>query len=62
MLEFWIAALGLMLVLEGIMPFAFPAAWRMVLRKVSEFRDGQLRFIGFFMMLTGLLVVYWVGQ
>ncbi len=59
---FWVAALGLMLVLEGIMPFAFPATWRTVLRKVSEFRDGQLRFIGLSMMLTGLLLVYLVRQ
>jgi uncharacterized protein len=62
MAEFWVAAFGLMLVLEGIMPFAFPAVWRNVLRKVSEFRDGQLRFIGFAMMLVGLLVVYLVRQ
>lgn len=62
MLMFWLAAFGLMLVLEGIMPFALPAAWRAVLRRASEFRDGQLRFIGFSMMLTGLLVVYLVGQ
>ncbi len=62
MLEFWVAAFGLMLVLEGIMPFAFPAAWRIVLRKVSGFQDGQVRFIGLSLMLTGLLVVYLVRQ
>jgi uncharacterized protein YjeT (DUF2065 family) len=62
MLDFWVAALGLMLVLEGIMPFAFPAAWRSVLRRVSEFQDGQLRFIGLAMMLAGFLVVYVVTQ
>ncbi len=62
MLEFWIAAFGLMLVLEGIMPFVFPAAWRMVLHRVSGLQDGQVRFIGLSMMLMGLLVVYWVRQ
>jgi uncharacterized protein YjeT (DUF2065 family) len=60
--EFWIAALGLMLVLEGIMPFMFPAPWRATLRKISGFRDGQVRFIGLSAMLTGFLVVYLVGQ
>jgi uncharacterized protein YjeT (DUF2065 family) len=34
MSNFWLAALGLMLVLEGIMPFLFPSAWRETLRKV----------------------------
>ena len=62
MLDYWIAAFGLMLVLEGIMPFAFPSVWRAVLRQVSGFHDGQLRFIGLSMMLTGLLFVYLVRQ
>ncbi len=62
MLDFWVAAFGLMLVFEGFMPFAFPAAWRMVLHRVSGLQDGQVRFIGLSMMLTGLAVVYVVRQ
>jgi uncharacterized protein YjeT (DUF2065 family) len=62
MLGFWAAAFGLMLVLEGIMPFALPSAWRSVLRKVADLQDGQLRFIGLSMMLTGILVVYVVRE
>jgi len=62
MLDFWIAAFGLMLVLEGIMPFVYPAVWRAVLRRVSALHDGQARFIGLSMMLTGFLVVYLVRQ
>ena len=57
--NFWLAALGLMLVLEGIMPFLFPASWRETLRKVSQFQDGQARFIGLTLMLAGLLLIYW---
>ncbi len=60
MSNFWLAALGLMLVLEGIMPFLFPSAWRETLRKVSQFQDGQVRFIGLTLMLGGLLLIYWV--
>lgn len=60
MLEYWVAAFGLMLVLEGLMPFTFPAVWRETLRKVSQLNDGQLRFIGLTMLMVGLLVVYWV--
>jgi uncharacterized protein YjeT (DUF2065 family) len=60
MSDFWLAALGLMLVLEGIMPFIFPAAWRETLRKVSQFQDGQVRFIGLSLMLSGLLLIYWI--
>ena len=53
-------ALGLMLVLEGITPFLFPAAWRDTLRKLAQFQDGQLRFLGLTLMLSGLLLIYWV--
>jgi uncharacterized protein YjeT (DUF2065 family) len=60
MSNYWLAAFGLMLVLEGIMPFLFPASWRETLRKVSQFQDGQARFIGLTLMLGGLLLIYWV--
>jgi uncharacterized protein YjeT (DUF2065 family) len=58
--DFWLAALGLMLVLEGIMPFLLPAAWKDTLRKVVQFQDGQIRFIGLTLMLGGLLLIFWV--
>lgn len=60
MLNYWLTALGLMLVLEGMMPFLFPSLWRDTLRKVSQFQDGQLRFVGLTLMLIGVLVIYWV--
>jgi uncharacterized protein len=60
MSNYWLAALGLMLVLEGLMPFLFPSSWRETLRKVAQFQDGQARFIGLSLMLSGLLLIYWV--
>ena len=60
MLDYWLAALGLMLVLEGLTPFLFPVLWRATLRRMSRLQDGQMRFIGLSMMLAGVLIVYWV--
>ena len=60
MIEYLLAALGLMLVIEGIMPFLFPGPWRETLSKVSQLKDGQMRFIGLTLMLSGILLVYWV--
>lgn len=60
MLSYWLTAFGLMLVLEGMMPFLFPTHWRAALRKLSHLTDGQLRFIGLTLMLVGVLVIYWV--
>jgi uncharacterized protein YjeT (DUF2065 family) len=60
MLDYLGLALGLMLVLEGMMPFLFPAAWRETLMRLIRFEDGQLRFLGLTLMLTGLLLIYWM--
>jgi len=60
MSDYWLIAFGLMLVLEGIMPFLFPAEWRETLRKVAQFQDGQVRFLGLTLMLSGLLLIYWI--
>jgi uncharacterized protein YjeT (DUF2065 family) len=50
-------ALGLFLVLEGLLPFASPARWRDFARRMSELRDGQLRFVGLLSILLGLGLV-----
>lgn len=47
-------AFALMLVLEGLMPFLAPAAWRDMFRRVMELSDGQIRFIGLAAILIGL--------
>jgi uncharacterized protein YjeT (DUF2065 family) len=50
-------ALALMLVLEGILPFIAPAFWRETFRRLIQFSDGQLRFIGLTSMLLGLVLL-----
>ena len=60
MLEYLLAAFALMLVLEGLMPFLFPAVWRETLGKLAQLQNGQIRFIGLTLMLCGLLMIYWV--
>jgi hypothetical protein len=35
-----------MLVIEGLVPFLAPSAWRDTFRRIIEMRDGQIRFIG----------------
>jgi uncharacterized protein YjeT (DUF2065 family) len=60
MLTYWLTGLALMLVIEGIMPFLFPASWRDALRKLTVLSDGQIRFFGITAMLSGLLLLYWV--
>lgn len=42
-----------MLVLEGILPFAAPAKWREMFSRLLELSDGQIRFIGLALILSG---------
>jgi hypothetical protein len=53
-----LAALGLVLVLEGVLPFLAPSLWRDTFRKLLELTDGQLRFMGLISMLMGLGIVF----
>lgn len=48
------SAFALVLVLEGILPFAAPHLWRDTFRRVLEFTDGQLRFAGLASMVIGI--------
>ncbi|MDX9698572.1 MAG: DUF2065 domain-containing protein [Rhodocyclaceae bacterium] len=52
-----LAAFALMLVLEGLLPFVAPARWRETFLQLARLRDGQIRFIGLFSMLAGLLLL-----
>jgi uncharacterized protein YjeT (DUF2065 family) len=50
-------AFALMLVLEGVLPFLAPQAWRQTFQRMIALSDGQLRFVGMASMLGGLLLL-----
>lgn len=50
-------AFGLMLVIEGLLPFVAPRIWRETFRRVTELADGQLRFIGLSSIILGLALM-----
>ena len=50
-------AFALVLVFEGVLPFVAPATWRDTFRRLIEFSDGQIRFIGLTSMLVGLILL-----
>ena len=55
-----LAALGLMLVLEGILPFLNPAGLRQTLLNMAQMEDKTLRIIGLASMLIGVLLLYFI--
>ncbi|MEX2149056.1 MAG: DUF2065 domain-containing protein [Steroidobacteraceae bacterium] len=52
------AALGLLLVIEGLLPFLDPAGMRRVLAAVSDHTDKALRIAGAASMLAGVVVLW----
>ncbi len=55
--SFW-GALALVLVIEGLLPFLSPAAWRSAFTQLLQLRDGQLRFFGLCSIMVGLALLW----
>lgn len=55
--DYVLTALGLMLVLEGLLPLLMPRAWRETFLKMVALKDGQLRFVGLISIVGGLLLI-----
>ena len=58
-MEVWLLAIGLMLVLEGLMPMVAPTRWRRLFEQLLQLQDGQLGFFGVFLVLLGLAFLWW---
>lgn len=55
-----LGALALMLILEGLLPFFSPRAWRQMFERATRMSDGQIRFIGLASIVAGgLLYLLW---
>ncbi len=53
-----VAALALLLIFEGLMPFAAPGRWKDTFRRILEFTDGQIRFLGLLLIVVGAILLF----
>ncbi len=53
-----LVVLALLLIVEGMLPFASPSGLRRMLVAVAQLSDSQLRFAGLTSMLLGVLLLY----
>ena len=56
--DLW-AAMALVLVFEGILPFLAPARWKEAVQALAQLNDAQLRAIGLGSMIVGLALLAW---
>jgi uncharacterized protein len=61
MLETLFLAFALMLVIEGMVPFLAPRAWRETFMRLIRMTDGQIRFVGLTSMLIGVILLFVFG-
>lgn len=54
----FLAAVALVLVIEGIIPFINPGAMRRAILKMVEMNDQSLRFAGLTSMMIGVILLY----
>ena len=59
MSDLW-SALCLVAVLEGLWLFAAPAAWKRAMEQMQSLPERNLRTIGGFLLIAGLLTLYFV--
>ena len=55
-----LAALAILLVLEGLLPFLNPGATRRVMAQLSQMGERELRVAGLVSVLAGLLLLFFV--
>ncbi|MGE0582307.1 MAG: DUF2065 domain-containing protein [Steroidobacteraceae bacterium] len=53
-----LGALALLLVIEGLLPFANPAGMKRALGRIVQIGDRELRVAGLMTMLTGLALLF----
>lgn len=57
-----VAALALVLVIEGMLPFLKPEIWRKTMGRIAERTDSALRWMGLSSMLMGVMLLYMIRQ
>ena len=55
------SAVALVLILEGLLPFLNPAAWRRVFERALQMTDAQIRLLGLSSLAIGVTILLVVG-
>ena len=52
------AALALVLVIEGLLPFLSPQSWRRAVAQIALMQDGPIRFFGLLAIVAGVVMLW----
>jgi uncharacterized protein len=57
-MKYFLCVIGMVMFIEGLPYFGFPAKMKAMMQKILEVPDETLRKFGFALMLIGFLIVY----
>jgi uncharacterized protein len=55
-----LAALAIVCVIEGVMPFVNPAGMKRLLNRMASMEEREMRIVGLLSMLVGVAILYLV--
>ncbi len=53
-----LTALALVLVIEGLLPFASPGRYRQMVAEIQRLSDNHIRIVGLVIIVVGLVLLY----
>ena len=56
-----VSAIALVLILEGLLPFLNPGAWRRVFERALQMTDAQIRMLGLSSLAIGVAILLFFG-
>jgi len=57
-MEFFLAVMGMVMIIEGLPWFAFPQKMKSYLEQMLKVPEGTLRGLGLFLMAAGMLLLH----
>ncbi|MDD4273764.1 MAG: DUF2065 domain-containing protein [Desulfobacter postgatei] len=61
-MKFFFCVMGMVMIVEGLPYFISPNKMRQMVTMILQMPEGTLRRFGFFMMLAGLVVIYFAME
>ncbi len=55
-----LTALALVLIIEGLLPFASPGRYRQMVAEIQRLSDNNIRSVGLVVIIVGLVLLYMV--
>ncbi len=57
-MRYFLSVIAMVLIIEGIPYFMFPAKFKILIRIIEQMEESHLRLTGLIMIILGLIVLY----